>query len=153
MEGGKTTEQSFEALKVWQKAHQLMLDINNKLIPILLKEGRYSLTDQIRRSSRSVSANIAEGSGRFFYMDNFRFCYQARGSLDEIINHLNIAHDLKNCQIGLYTELRDQVEEIRRLLNGYITWLKTQKIGAKEPGVKLCTREIPAEYIVQPEGD
>ena len=69
------TEQKFETLKVWQKAHSFMLDIHRRLIPILPKEERFGLTDQIRRSSKSIGANIAEGSGRFYYMDNVRFCY------------------------------------------------------------------------------
>lgn len=46
-------EQSFETLKVWQKAHQLMLDVHQKLIPCLPKEERYGLVDQLRRSSES----------------------------------------------------------------------------------------------------
>lgn len=78
-------EQSFETLKVWQKAHAFMLDIHRRLVPLLPKEEKYGLVDQIRRSSKSVGANIAEGSGRFYYMDSVRFCYQARGSLDETI--------------------------------------------------------------------
>ncbi len=50
------TEQSFENLKVWQKAHQLMLDIHKRLIPLLPKEEKYDLADQVRRSSKSVAA-------------------------------------------------------------------------------------------------
>jgi len=56
-------------------------------------------------------------------LDNVRFCYQARGSLDETINHLKVALDLGFCEKRLYDKLREQAEEIRRMLNGYITWL------------------------------
>lgn len=140
------TEQSFETLQVWQRAHFLMLNIHKKLIPILPKEERFDLTDQIRRSSKSVGANIAEGSGRFYYMDNVRFCYIARGSLDETINHLRVALDLDYCPRDLYKELRDQAVEVRRMINGLITWLKAQKIGAKEPGASLQVREISETY-------
>jgi len=131
------TEQSFETLKVWQKAHAFMLEIHRQLLPFLPKEEKYGLSDQIRRSSKSVGANIAEGSGRFYYMDNVRFCYQARGSLDETINHIKTARNLGFCEKDLYDELREQAEGIRRMLNGYIAWLKTQKTGAKEPGANL----------------
>jgi four helix bundle protein len=140
-------EQSFETLKVWQKSHQLMLDIHRKLIPLLPQSEKYGLADQFRRSSKSVGANIAEGSGRFYYMDNVRFCYQARGSLDETLNHLIVAKDLEYCPRDLYADLRSPIEEIRRLLNGYITWLKTQKVGAKEPGANMYVRELPEEYL------
>lgn len=142
------TEQSFETLKVWQKSHQLMLDVHQKLIPLMPKEEKYGLADQLRRSSKSVGANIAEGTGRFYYLDNVRFCYMARGSLDETLNHLLTSKDLGYCKNDLYEDLRKQVEEIRRLLNGYITWLKNKKIGANEPGASLAVHEIPTEYFV-----
>jgi four helix bundle protein len=142
-------EQSFETLKVWQKAHEFMLEIHRELLPLLPREEKYGLSDQIRRSSKSIGANIAEGNGRFYYLDNVRFCYQARGSLDETINHLTVALDLHFCSKGIYDRFRIQAEEIRRMLNGYITWLKFQKIGGKEPGADLYIREIPPEYLVQ----
>ncbi|MGZ9164195.1 MAG: four helix bundle protein, partial [Anaerolineales bacterium] len=97
-------EQSFEKLKTWQKAHELMLNVHKKLIPLLPKEEKYGLADQLRRSSKSVPANIAEGSGRFYYMDNVRFCYNARGSLDETLSHLIASRDLAYCPISLYEE-------------------------------------------------
>jgi four helix bundle protein len=131
------TEQSFETLKVWQKSHQLILGIHHKLLPLIPKEEKYGLVDQVRRSSKSVGANIAEGAGRFYFMDNVRYCYMARGSLDETLNHLVVSKDLGFCDNELYENLRAQIEEIRRLLNGYITWLKTKKIGANEPGATL----------------
>ena len=105
----------------------------------------------MRRSSKSVPANIAEGAGRYYYMDNVRFCYNARGSLDETLSHLIAARDLGYCPIALYQDLRTQIEEIRRLLNGYISWLKTKKIGENEPGANLTIHEISPEYLVDPE--
>jgi four helix bundle protein len=144
-------EQSFETLKVWQKSHALMLDIHNRILPSLPKEEKYVLADQLRRSSKSVPANIAEGSGRYYYMDNVRFCYHARGSLDETLNHLIVARDLNFCSSELYLEMRERVEEIRKLLNGYISWLKTKKVGGNEPGAKLAVHELPSEYLLDDE--
>jgi four helix bundle protein len=145
------TEQSFEKLTTWQKAHQLMIDIHKKLVPVFPKEEKYDLADQVRRSSKSVPANIAEGSGRYYSMDNVRFCYNARGSLDETLSHLIAARDLGYCPAPLYQDLRSQIEEIRRLLNGYISWLKMKKIGENEPGAKLVIHEISPEYLVDDE--
>ena len=142
------TEQSFEKLKTWQKAHELMLDIHKKLIPLFPKEEKYGLADQLRRSSKSVPANIAEGSGGYYYMDNVRFCYNARGSLDETRSHLIVARDLAYCPVSLYENLRSQVEEIRRLLTGYIARLKPKKVGENEPGAKLIIQEIFPKYQV-----
>ena len=135
------TEQSFEKLITWQKAHQFTLDVHQKLLPLIPKEEKYVLADQIRRSSKSVGANIAEGAGRYYYIDNVRFCYHARGSLDETLNHLIVACDLNYCSLELYKSFRDQIEEIRRLLNGYIEWLKKKKIGKDEPGARLIAEE------------
>jgi four helix bundle protein len=142
-------EKGFESLKVWQKTHELMLAVHNKLLPLLPKEEKYGLIDQIRRSSKSVGANIAEGYGRFYYMDNVRFCYTARGSLDETVNHLRAALDLGFIPAELYQDMRAQADEIRRMLNGYIEWLKTQKLGAKEPGANLYLRESAPDYDVE----
>jgi four helix bundle protein len=144
-------EQGFESLKVWQKAHQLMLDIHKKLLPLSPKDEKYNLADQVRRSSKSVGANIAEGYGRFYYMDNVRFCYNARGSLDETANHLKVSLDLGYCPKELHQSLRSQADEIRRMLNGYIDWLKAQKAGEKEPGANIHVREIQAEYYLSNE--
>ncbi len=149
-------EKGFEGLKVWQKAHALMLDVHKKLIPAILqvsKDERFDLVSQIRRSSKSVPANIAEGHGRFYYGDNVRFCYNARGSLDETVSHLRAAIDLEYCSKSLYENLRAQADETRRMLNGYIDWLKEKKIGEKEPGASLHIREEQAEYMIDTDTD
>ena len=144
------SEQGFEGLKVWQKSHQMMSQIHRQLLPKLPdRTERYGLIDQIRRSSKSVGANIAEGYGRFYYGDNIRFCYNARGSLDETVNHLRVALDLKYCSKELYDDFRKQSDEIRRMLNGYIAWLKKKKTGAKEPGANLYTKELSPEYYTE----
>jgi four helix bundle protein len=138
----------FEGLQVWQKAHQLMLNVHKRLIPLLLSEEKYDLAFQIRKSSKSVGANISEGYGRFYYMDNVRFCYNARGSLDETVNHLLDSRDLGYCPPPLYENLRSQADEVRRLLNGYIAWLKKQKVGEEEPGANVAVHELRVEYDV-----
>lgn len=76
------------------------------------------------RSARSVSANIAEGYGRFHYLDNTKFCSMARGSCYETLDHLITAHDE-----GLITALvlasgRQKFEHTKSLLNGYMRYLK-----------------------------
>ncbi|HCK66777.1 MAG TPA: four helix bundle protein [Anaerolineae bacterium] len=150
------SEKGFEGLKVWQKSHTLMLDIHKKLIPLIMKiapDERFDLVIQIRKSSKSVSANIAEGHGRFYYGDNVRFCYNARGSLDETVSHLRVALDLDYCSKELFENLRNQADEIRRMLNGYIDWLKEKRVGEKEPGANLYIREENGEYFVLSEND
>jgi hypothetical protein len=60
-----------------------------------------------------------------------------------------VIKDLGFCENELYENLRAQIEEIRRLLNGYINWLKTKKIGQNEPGATITIRELPAEYFIE----
>jgi four helix bundle protein len=125
-----------------------MLDVHKRLVPLLPRDEKYNPADQVKRSSKSVPAIIAEGSGRFCYMDNVRFCYDATGSLDQTLNQLIASRDLGYCPRPLYDDLRGQIEEIRRLLNGYITWLKTKKVGENEPEAKLIVHEVPLEYFL-----
>jgi four helix bundle protein len=84
---------SFKDLEVYRLAHKLAMDIFfiSKDFP---KEEKYSLTDQIRRSSRSVSVNIAEGWGKRNYENLFKkHLIDANGSLDETKEWLEYAHD------------------------------------------------------------
>ncbi len=126
--------EGFEGLTAWQKAHELMLFVHREVVPRFPPEEKWDLANQIRRSSKSVGANIAEGHGRFYYRDNVRFCYNARGSLSETEHHLIDAHDLSYIPQGIYQQGRALASETQRLLNGYISYLKRQKPGEHEPG-------------------
>jgi four helix bundle protein len=138
----------FEGLEVWQKAHALMLFVHQRIAPCLPADEKWDLAAQIRRSSKSIGANIAEGHGRFYYQDNVRFCYNARGSLGETIQHLIVARDLNYITDGLYNEGRALADQVYRLLNGYIAYLKQRKIGEYEPGADIVVHEPRAIYEV-----
>lgn len=140
----------FEGLEVWQKARQLMIRIHEQVVPLLPPEEKWDLAKQIRDSSKSVMANITEGYGRYYYQDNVRFCYIARGSLDETTNHLITALDLNYISGPLYNDLRALADETRRLLNGYIDFLKRRKQGENEPGSQVTVHEIQVSYMVDP---
>jgi four helix bundle protein len=115
--------QSFTELEVWKKARQLKIDIEMlvKTFPI---EEKFRLCDQLIRSSRSINANISEGHGRFTYKDQIHFCIQARGSLSETLNHLIDAYDCKYITVETLQQFKAKIEEIERLLNGYISYLR-----------------------------
>ncbi len=98
--------EGFEGLEVWQSAHKLRILTHRKIVPRLPKDEKFDLAFQIRKFSKSIGANIAEGYGRFYYQDNVRFCFMARGSLDETIDHLIDARDLDYLDQGLYSEAR-----------------------------------------------
>jgi four helix bundle protein len=78
---------SFESLEVWKKCRQFRIEISD-LLKAFPDEEKYRLIDQLKRSARSITANIAEGHGRFHYLDNLKFCRNAHGSLNEVLDHL-----------------------------------------------------------------
>jgi len=67
-----TTITDFYQLKAWQENHQLVLSIY-KITKTFPNEEKYGIIDQLRRASSSITANIAEGFGRFHYADKIRF--------------------------------------------------------------------------------
>ncbi len=116
----------FMGLKCWKVSRELRKSIRN-LTKTFPKDEMYRLTDQIIRSSRSITANIAEGYGRYHYLENIKFCTYSRGSLDETKDHLTVALDenfITEAQFELY---ENKITEIKQLINGYIRFLRTQK--------------------------
>jgi four helix bundle protein len=141
-----TNIQGLETLEAWKRAKDLAVLVYKKVLPCLPVEENSNLAYQLRRSIASVPANIAEGHGRFYYQENVRFCYIARGSLIESFSHLALAQELDFIPLELQKEVRDQIEDLIRILNGYIAFLKRSKRGANEPGSNLVIREDLAAY-------
>src|SRR5271168_4922447 len=83
----------FRRLKVWEKVHLLTLDIY-RVTGSFPREEIYGLTSQMRRSSASMGANIAEGCGKQGNNELHRFLYIASGSASELDYHLLLARDL-----------------------------------------------------------
>jgi len=125
---------TFETLEVWQRCRTFRKNISNVLTTFPIEE-KYRLVDQIKRASRSITANIAEGYGRFHYQDNIKFCRNARGSLNEVLDHLICANDELLISDNSLSAFRQEYEDCVRLLNGYIAYLKKQK--DVETSVKL----------------
>ena len=138
-----------EKLDVWCKAQDFAVRIHKEILPILPAEEKYALSQQIRRSSQSIPANIAEGHGRFYFQDNVRFCYIARGSLEETLSHIVYAHKVGYISETLHKSFSVDGENLNRLINGYIGFLKKSKQGANEPGSNYSVREQPADYSVE----
>lgn len=122
----KRAARNFTDLIVWQKSHQLMLDCY-KFLELLPKEEKYNRISQLKGSSSSTPANIAEGFGRYHFQENIQFCRQARGSLAETANHIIAARDLRQAPPDQCGRLLDQCEEVRILLNSYIRGIKNSK--------------------------
>mgnify|MGYP003335471919 FL=1 len=120
----KTPIRSFEDLECWQAAREVRLFIFQRVVPLLPKEERFRLTDQLRRASRSITANIAEGYGRSHHLENSKFCSIARGSTTEVLDHLISACDEAMIPRSLLDEGRAKIGSAMRLLHGYMAYLK-----------------------------
>jgi len=116
---------SFTDLEAWKKARVLRNNISD-LTKSFPSEEKYRLTDQIIRSVRSIGNNIAEGHGRFHYADESKFMLNARGSAAETIDHLIIALDENYISEANFKKFKDDCEECMKMINGYITYLRTQ---------------------------
>lgn len=95
------------------------------------KTEQYALTSNIRRASISITSNIAEGHGRYYYQENIQFCRISRGSLNEVLDNLYTALDEKYINQTEFDKLYAQGREAEKVLNGYIGYLERQKPGRK----------------------
>lgn len=114
--------EGFESLEAWQKAREIRR-IVFKVTKNFPKHERYDLHDQITRSSRSVSANIAEGYGRFHFKESIQFCRIARGSLSETMNHMIESKECGYVSEELMSEFRNEYTSCMRLINGFVRYL------------------------------
>lgn len=139
------TVMNIDRLEVWTLARDFAVVLYKDVIPLLPPSEKHNLTDQLRRAATSVPANIAEGHGRFYFQDNVRFCYIARGSLTEIQSHLSLAHDLGYISPAVFGDMTKKAEAVARSINGWIAYLKKSKAGLNEPGANLTISEPPNE--------
>lgn len=110
---------SFYNLNCWKSAHKLTLDIY-RITKTYPKEEVFGITNQIRRAASSVSANIAEGQGRYHYKDKKRFYYQARGSLLEVHSFLILSKDLHFINKQDFLVTSNQLTTLLKQINALI---------------------------------
>lgn len=114
---------TFKEIIVWQKAHQLTLEVYGvtKEFP---KFEEFALANQMRRCAVSIPSNIAEGFNRKSLKDSLHFYTIAEGSLEELKYQILLAKDLNYINEDCYNKLMNLAEEVGKLLNG---WKKSQK--------------------------
>ncbi|WP_136667582.1 four helix bundle protein [Flavobacterium sp. H122] len=108
---------------VWQKSHQLVLDIY-KITKQYPKEEVFGLVSQMRRSSSSIPTNISEGAGRNSDKEFCRFLYIAFGSSNEIEYQLILSKDLNYIDNEIASVLISNIEEVKKMLNKLISTLE-----------------------------
>jgi four helix bundle protein len=123
--------QDFKKLKVWQKAHHLVLDVYAKTANFPRDE-IFGLTSQIRRAAVSVAANIAEGSSRNGDREFAQFLRLARASVSEVEYFSILTADLRLIERPDAIRLGEDAAEIRRMVSGLIASLPQKKLAVRE---------------------
>lgn len=96
---------------------------------------KFGLGRQLTDSSSSISSNLAEGYGRYFFKENIKFCFYSRGSILETKNHLlrAVKRDLINSVTS--NELISELKTLHRKLNGYIKFLRKSNFNTNKKTV------------------
>ena len=124
MNSEKLKIKTFTDLNSWQESHNLVLliyDITKKFP----RDEIFGLVSQMRRSSISITSNIAEGFGRQSYKEKVQFYYLAQGSLTELKNQIITAKDVGYIEDEDFQKLINQADLAHKLLQGLITKSKT----------------------------
>jgi len=128
--------QDFKNLKVWRKAHALLLELYRAL-ESFPKDELYGLTRQIKEAALSVEANLAEGTGKGGDHEFKRFVSISLGSACELESHLIAARDLKFLSAPDFERLNAMGQEVRRML---VALIRRLSMTAKRP----YRRPLPA---------
>jgi four helix bundle protein len=121
---------TFEDLEVYQVAREFrtkMYGVTRQL-PNFEK---FELAGQVRRADVSLTNNIAEGHGRYHFADQVRFFLGSRGSLQELVDDLNVYVDEKYLQADKVESLKSEAWRVLGLINGYLRYLRDRKAGER----------------------
>jgi len=133
---------TFEDLEVYQVAREFrkkMYGIAKRLPEI----EKFGLANQVRRAAVSVTNNIAEGHGRYHYLDQIKFTLHSRGSVEELLDDLNVCIDEGYLPPDEIEPLKQQGWRVRQLIDGYVRYLRWQKDSAGGLG---SVKEDSPEY-------
>ena len=132
--------QTFEDLEVYQVAREFrkaMYRVGRRLPEI----EKFALANQILRATVSLTNNIAEGHGRFHFLEQIKFMLQARGSLEELLDDLNVCIDENYFPVEQIERLKSDGWRVHRLINGYIRFLRS-RTAEKSSRIQEC----PSDY-------
>ena len=138
---------TFEDLEVYQVAREFRkaMYAASRRLPEIEKFG---LASQIRRAAVSLTNNIAEGHGRHHYLNQLKFLLQARGSLEELMDDLNVCLDETHLAVTEIEKLRQAGWRVHNLINGYGRYLRQRKTSEGS-----VMHEPPSVYYTNDETD
>src|SRR5580698_4902142 len=128
-DGQASAYRSFEDLEVYKQARNFRMAMYrvSKRLPEIEK---YGLASQMRRAAVSLTNNLAEGHGRFHFLDQIKFTLISRGSLEELIDDLNVCLDESYLSEQEVSYLKTTACHVLRLTNGYLRYLRDRKFGS-----------------------
>jgi len=109
---------------------------------------KFELASQIRRAAVSLTNNVAEGHGRFHYLEQIKFTLNALGSLEELIDDLNICEDECYLPLNEVADLKTKAWQVHRVMAGYLRYLRGRKEGSSlklqedSPAYGLTKRDL-----------
>ncbi|HEX7016144.1 MAG TPA: four helix bundle protein [Cyclobacteriaceae bacterium] len=121
------SRKDFTTLEAWKKCRLVRQFFYEGVIPSLPSEERYNLDIQIRKAAVSVTANIAEGYGRYHFQEGIQFYRVARGSLYELKDHLIACQDMRYIESSTFERGISLIEDAKITLNGFINYIRNQK--------------------------
>src|SRR5467141_2271403 len=125
-DGQRDKFRTFEDLEVYQLAREFrkrMYGVARRLPDF----EKFGLASQIRRAAVSLTNNMAEGHGRYHFADQVRFFLGSRGSLQELVDDINVCNDEKYLEGDEITELKGEAWRVLGLINGYLRYLRDRK--------------------------
>src|SRR5260370_12806559 len=125
-DGQRDKFRTFEDLEVYQAAREFrkrMYGVTRRLPDF----EKFELASQIRRAAVSLTNNIAEGHGRYHFADQVRFFLGSRGSLQELVDDLNVCADEKYLENDEVAELKEKAWRVLGLINGDLGYLRDPK--------------------------
>ena len=117
--------QTFEDLEAYQVAREFRKAMY-RVAKRLPDTEKFGLVSQVRRAAVSLTNNIAEGHGRFHFLEQIKFMLQARGSLEELLDDLNVCEDESYLPIAEIDKLKQDGWRVHKLINGYIRFLRNR---------------------------
>ena len=124
--GEYDNNRDFTTLEAWKKAREVKLFFYQKVLSHLHSEEKFNLKIQIIKCAVSITANIAEGYGRYHFQEGLQFYRISRASLYELKDHIISCLDLNYLDKRLFNEGIEFIEIAKRTLNGYIKFVKNQ---------------------------
>ncbi len=127
----------FEGLDVWKRAVELagLVYVLTKKLP---HSEQFGLVDQMKRAVVSVPANIAEGSARDSKKDFAHFLNIARGSLFELVSHIEVAVHLNYLAVGDVSGIKNEATEIVKMLSGLRRHILLKRTERRTPRAECC---------------